>query len=350
MDLSGSSQGAGGVGGLLSMTVYTGANVGTYDYTYDGNGNVASLINTASGTVAGQWEYGPFGEVIRSTGLMAKANPIRFSTKYQDDETALCYYGYRYYDPAPGRWPNRDPLEEDGGLNLYGLGSNDAIDYSDYLGEINVKQLVKQLITGSVTESADAVYNFVQNHGLSASDMTAINALLPYVKRSANSFVDTNTKTMGWRDLTFAWLFELGASPNFKFVDGDKTTEDVKKLKGVDDARKQARSDCMAGKHSTDKPFTYGVDQFWASMSGVDTATIFLGSYSVTVKSSNDCKQFDFIVYNASTWESATRFRKGATPGSQHRAIIANRSRNGPGIQLGGNMDETWTWTEKCGQ
>src|SRR5208283_3739186 len=50
---------------------------------------------------------GPFGEVIRATGPMAKANPFRFSTKYQDDETDLLYYGYRYYNPAMGRWLSR---------------------------------------------------------------------------------------------------------------------------------------------------------------------------------------------------------------------------------------------------
>jgi hypothetical protein len=38
---------------------------------------------------------GPFGEVIRATGPMAKTNPFRFSTKYQDDQTDLLYYGYR---------------------------------------------------------------------------------------------------------------------------------------------------------------------------------------------------------------------------------------------------------------
>ena len=32
---------------------------------------------------------GPFGEVLRATGPMAKTNPFRFSTKYQDDETDL---------------------------------------------------------------------------------------------------------------------------------------------------------------------------------------------------------------------------------------------------------------------
>jgi RHS repeat-associated protein len=58
---------------------------------------------------------GPFGEVIRATGSMAKTNPFRFSTKYQDDETDLLYYGYRYYNASAGRWLSRDPLGEKGG-------------------------------------------------------------------------------------------------------------------------------------------------------------------------------------------------------------------------------------------
>jgi uncharacterized protein RhaS with RHS repeats len=45
---------------------------------------------------------GPFGELIRATGPMAKLNPFRFSTKYQDDETDFLYYGYRYYNPSTG--------------------------------------------------------------------------------------------------------------------------------------------------------------------------------------------------------------------------------------------------------
>ena len=57
---------------------------------------------------------GPFGEVIRATGPMAKANPFRFSTKYQDDETDLLYYGYRYYNASTGRWMSRDPIQERG--------------------------------------------------------------------------------------------------------------------------------------------------------------------------------------------------------------------------------------------
>ena len=81
-----------------------------------------------------QYDYGPFGEVIRSTGPMAKVNPFRWSTKYQDDETDLLYYGYRYYSASTGRWLSRDPVEERGGKNLYGFVRNAPIDSVDYLG------------------------------------------------------------------------------------------------------------------------------------------------------------------------------------------------------------------------
>ena len=112
-DLSGSTQGAGGVGGLLEVS-YKGSATTNCFPAFDGNGNVAALVNAADGTILANYEYGPFGEVIRQTGPMAKVNPIRFSTKYQDDESDLLYYGYRYYKPSTGSWVSRDPLGEPG--------------------------------------------------------------------------------------------------------------------------------------------------------------------------------------------------------------------------------------------
>jgi hypothetical protein len=44
------------------------------------------------------------------------------------------FYGYRYYDPATGRWPSRDPIEERGGINLYGFVGNSPLNRWDYLG------------------------------------------------------------------------------------------------------------------------------------------------------------------------------------------------------------------------
>jgi hypothetical protein len=102
-DLSGTMQGAGlprqsgatagGVGGLIAIKD---SSLGTHFAAFDGNGNVAVLVNAADGTNSAVYEYGPFGELLRATGPMAKANPFRFSTKYQDDETDLLYYGYHY--------------------------------------------------------------------------------------------------------------------------------------------------------------------------------------------------------------------------------------------------------------
>jgi RHS repeat-associated protein len=130
-DLSGALQGAGGVGGLLEINDIVN---GVHFIGYDANGNVALLARAADGTAAAQYEYGPFGEVIRATGPMAKANPFRFSTKYQDDETDLLYYGYRYYNASTGRWITRDPTQELNGPNVFAFSSNDGIGAFDALG------------------------------------------------------------------------------------------------------------------------------------------------------------------------------------------------------------------------
>ncbi|MCX6921883.1 MAG: RHS repeat-associated core domain-containing protein [Verrucomicrobia bacterium] len=151
LDLSGSPQGAGGVGGLLEIN--DAAN-GIQFAASDGNGNVAALVKGTDGTASAQYEYGPFGEVIRATGPMARANPLRFSTKYQDDETDLFYYGYRYYNASTGRWLSRDPYfdlafrdnavqelpDGDPDLNEYTLVANDPVIRFDVNGLIGPRR------------------------------------------------------------------------------------------------------------------------------------------------------------------------------------------------------------------
>jgi RHS repeat-associated protein len=139
-DASGTMQGAGGVGGLISMTVHQGTNTGTYFYCYDGNYNVAALVNASNGVVAGQWEYDPFLGVIRATGPLAYANPFLGSTKYYDWETGCYYYGYRYYDPSTGRWLSRDPIQERGGKNLCAFVNNAPLNSYDPDGRITIER------------------------------------------------------------------------------------------------------------------------------------------------------------------------------------------------------------------
>jgi hypothetical protein len=46
----------------------------------------------------------------------------------------MFFYGYRYYNAETGRWLSRDPIGENGGLNLYGMVGNDPVNFWDFLG------------------------------------------------------------------------------------------------------------------------------------------------------------------------------------------------------------------------
>ncbi len=129
MDLSGSMQGAGGVGGLLAVNDGS----GIYYPTYDGNGNVSEYLDS-SGNIEAHYEYDPFGKTTVTGGSKASDFAHRFSTKPLDSTTGLFYYGYRFYDPETGRWPSRDPIEEEGGVNLYAFVVNNGVNAWDYAG------------------------------------------------------------------------------------------------------------------------------------------------------------------------------------------------------------------------
>lgn len=131
LDLSGSLQGAGGVGGLLSIKPASG---NALFVAYDGNGNVMGLVDATTGTKTAEYAYGPFGEAIQLTPNANNPSPFRFSTKYQDEETGLLYYGYRYLDVSMGRWLSREPLGENESANLYCLVGNDSANHYDLNG------------------------------------------------------------------------------------------------------------------------------------------------------------------------------------------------------------------------
>jgi RHS repeat-associated protein len=112
-----------------------------YFPSYDGNGNVMS-VTRQDGTLVSIYEYSPFGELLRAEQRdtidpVAQSNPFKFSTKYTDDETGLSYYGHRYYSAALGRFINRDPISEAGGVNLYGFCGNNAVSRWDLLGTLD---------------------------------------------------------------------------------------------------------------------------------------------------------------------------------------------------------------------
>jgi RHS repeat-associated protein len=123
-------QRAGGVGGLVLQTTISG---GVMERpSYDGNGNIVAWTKSNASAPSSRREYDAFGNVVMSEG--ASPSAFGFSTKIEDAQTGLLYYGYRYYDPVTGRWPSRDPIGERGGVNFYGFVANNGVDSIDYLG------------------------------------------------------------------------------------------------------------------------------------------------------------------------------------------------------------------------
>ncbi len=88
---------------------YNSASHGSHFCAYDGNGNMMALAKADGSGLTAQYKYGPSGEVIRATEPMARVNPLRFSNRYQDDETDLLIYPRRPYSASTGRWLSRDP-------------------------------------------------------------------------------------------------------------------------------------------------------------------------------------------------------------------------------------------------
>jgi RHS repeat-associated protein len=135
-DLSGSLEGAGGIGGLLARTASEISNLQSPSHAYyhaDGNGNVTAMIATNQAVVA-RYLYDPYGNPLAATGPLAEANLYRFSCKEWHPLSGLVYYGYRFYDPLLQRWLSRDLIGELGGLNLFAFAQNAPLDFVDLYG------------------------------------------------------------------------------------------------------------------------------------------------------------------------------------------------------------------------
>ena len=229
----------------------------------------------------------------------------------------------------------------------------------------NAKQAAKQAITDSITATADWVFNQIETYkgALTPEAISAINAAGAGSKTLAAQIVDTNPRTMGWGDLTFAWFFELGGSndlhPVFRFGPNDATTGQLRQHEGVNQAREKAQKlasqMAQTGKlvDHVDHDWDFGVAQAWTTLAKRDTAAAFLGSYHTHVDITRERQKdgsykitYAFTASNTTGWESGTRFRKAAKEGGQHQGILKDRDRRSGGIEFGGTIKQEWTWTE----
>ena len=134
-----------------------------HTYSFDQVKNVTELFD-ASGNIAATYDYAPFGALVSSTGNIA--NPITFSSEIYDAALGMQYYNWRLYNPLEGRLFNRDPIHENGGLNLYWFVQNSPLMKADFLG----------LKTYKVP---DCTYEVLVGHGLSDGTIRKYGGKIP---------------------------------------------------------------------------------------------------------------------------------------------------------------------------
>ncbi|PIE74422.1 MAG: hypothetical protein CSA18_05160 [Deltaproteobacteria bacterium] len=163
-DLSQTLQGAGGVGGLICAVDSTSGSSQTYQYCYDGNGNVGQVVNGAGGAIVASYAYDPFGKTIKADGVYPTENTFKFSTKFFDIEYGLYCFGYRYYSPQTGRWVRKDPINEIG-LKLI---KNNNFYFKQLNSNFEVRE--KKQSNSIHYNSELSLYSYVQSNPINAID------------------------------------------------------------------------------------------------------------------------------------------------------------------------------------
>src|SRR5439155_25048358 len=111
----------GGVSGLVSERA------GSTSKYYHGDqlGSTRGITNSSQ-TVTDSREYDTFGLVVATSGSTATPFGFAGGHGYQaDPDSGLMLLGARYYDASTGRFISRDPIQYEGGFNLYAYTQND---------------------------------------------------------------------------------------------------------------------------------------------------------------------------------------------------------------------------------
>ena len=133
-----------------------------------------------------------------------------------DEEPALVYYNYRYYNPRDGRWINRDPIAEKGGWNLYAFLGNSTQDKVDRLGLEDKEKEFLGYIYDQTLEGTD-IY-ICETTGLKINDKILNNT----VSESMNAFKEANSANQAASNIRYAKDFSKKVSKLYKVTPGTK--------------------------------------------------------------------------------------------------------------------------------
>jgi RHS repeat-associated protein len=102
-----------------------------YYYTHDHLGSMREMTDS-TGIIRARYDYDPFGNRTKLSGDLDC--DMGYTGHYFHASSHLHLSLYRPFDSVLGRWISRDPIGEDGGVNLYGYVENQPINANDPLG------------------------------------------------------------------------------------------------------------------------------------------------------------------------------------------------------------------------
>ena len=102
-----------------------------YFYTQDHLGSIRQMTSN-NGVVVARYDYDPYGRMVKLFGEQGPS--FGYANYYRHASSSLNLTKFRAYDPNLGRWLSRDPIAEDGGVNLYSDVFNNTINLVDFNG------------------------------------------------------------------------------------------------------------------------------------------------------------------------------------------------------------------------
>jgi RHS repeat-associated protein len=269
----------------------------SFYYSKDHLGSIVGLTDE-TGSLRASYSYDPYGVRTQVSGDLS--SDFGYTGHYVHAASGLTLAPYRAYDAALARWISRDPIGEDGGLNLYDYVNNDPISAADPFG-------------------LDAWYNVLGD-----------------------------------------WFFERGASGGTDrhrrdYDASHEVTQDLMHDRGVDKARAAWAAKGYPATFSY--PYNFGVGDYLYDLFTLNGTGSFLGSYEVRItKCPDGTLRYDVI--NTTGWESGTR---SPIPGARANSSIEDMFRGGPrtlnprsifndrmrsAYGPGGNFYQHYYWTQ----